>query len=284
MRVHYGSLTYALTIAILLPFHAFSAEPPLPSPENGTLTARYNVHWGLLRIADIAVTWKTSDEDYSIALYTRTRGLLRAIFKAEAALSASGSVENAALTPRTFITDSSFNKKIFGREMRFDNDGRARIIREIKPEDFKFEREPVPNSLQYGPDPMTVFLDFMLLPGTVPGTRSFDGVQVVETRLQCNLETEALSKTRRSIFHGQAQRCNVTGDVIAGDVVLDDTNDVADDVDGRDFETLIWFARTLDQSLRIPVRVKAASNRGTLKIYLTEITGGVDERVGKLGS
>lgn len=251
---------------------AVSAEKitQLPPLTDNTISARYSVHWGLLRLAELDLRWTLRKDDYTVDMDARTRGIIRAVFKAESSLTASGAREKDALRPARFSTQSQFNSKAFARDMAFTTSGNATITRAVKPEDFEIEREPIPAELQKGPDPLSAFLMTLLAPSDMQGQRSYDGVQVLESNLECGDTPEALKKTKRSVFYGMAQQCALMGDVIAGDIIEEDDSD-KEEVDGRDFQTALWFARTADEVLRLPVRVIAQSERGTLKIYLREV-------------
>lgn len=266
-------LCAALMLSAATPAHAEKLTQ-LPGLKSGTISARYSVHWGVLRLADITLTWRLTDADFETRMTARTRGLIRAVFKADSLLTSSGVRQNGALQARSFITDSVFNGDAFVREMTFGASGEGTIIRRVTPDDFDLVREPVPTDLQVGPDPLSAFLETMLQPGSVLKSRSYDGVQVLENTLECDEGLEALKKKRRSLYYGDAQRCSLTGDVLAGDIIDEDAPEDErgdEDVDGRDFQTIIWFARTADGAMRLPVRVRARSKRGTLKIHLREV-------------
>lgn len=266
-------------MAALLLFGAFAATaqakdpkaqtlPPIP---HQSLTAQYGVHWGPLRIAELTLGWTLEETAYQGQLTAQTRGILAAVFKAQSVITVSGEREEQTLLARSFSTQSLFKADAFARDMVFNEDGFAGITRSVRPDDFELEREPVPIDLMRGPDPISALLESQLSRGSRIPVLTFDGVQVVETELQCDDALETLEKTRRSSFYGPAERCEVSGDVIAGDVIFDDP-DQDDDIDGRAFKTIIWFAPTADGAMRVPVRVYAASERGTLKIYLRSLT------------
>jgi hypothetical protein len=268
-------LCTALMLSSAVPSHAEKLQQ-LPPLEGGNISARYSVHWGVLRLADITLTWRLTETDFETRMTARTRGLIRAVFKADSLLTSSGLRQNSALQTSSFTTDSVFNGDAFVREMTFAASGQGTIIRRVTPDDFELVREPVPTALQIGPDPLTAFLETMLQPGSVLQSRSYDGVQVLENTLECDEALDTLKKKRRSLYHGEAQRCSLTGDVLAGDIIEEDAPEQDredEDVDGRDFQTFIWFARTADDILRLPVRVRAQSKRGTLKIHLREVGG-----------
>lgn len=265
------SLAGAVMLLLAAPAQA-QKRTQLPALESGSISARYSVHWGLLRLAEITLTWQVTETDFQTRMTARTRGVVRAVFKADSLLTSSGTRQNDVLQSTNFTTDSVFNGDTFVREMTFEPSGQGIITRRVRPDDYDVVRAPVPIDLQVGPDPLTAFLETMLQPGSVLQSRSYDGVQVLENTLECDTSLETLKKKRRSRFYGQAQRCTLTGDVLAGDIVEEDAaSDADEDVDGRDFETLIWFARTADGALRLPVRVRAQSKRGTLKIHLRDV-------------
>lgn len=262
-------ITTALAVAWVLAAPA-RAEPSdaLPALQNGTISARYSVHWGLLRLADLTLTWRLGADRFETRMAARTRGITRALFKIDSVLTSAGTRNEGQLNAQSFTTDNLVNGDIFAREIAFDETSKAAVTRTVRPDDYELVRSSIPDDLKYGPDPLTAFLATLLQPSSVSARRSFDGVQVLENTLLCDGALDTLKKKRRTAFHGAAQRCSLTGEVLAGEVIDDEGTPEDEDVDGRDFETLIWFARTADDAMRLPVRIRAQSKRGTLKIYL----------------
>jgi len=262
-------------LCLLVSARSTEGEAALPALENGSISAVYSIHWGPLRIADISLTWTLDGADYAVLMTARTRGLLRAIVKADSQLNAHGSTsEDGALKPHEFTIDNLVNKKVFARDMRFDALNNAEITRLVRPKDYRIKRTSIPKALQHGPDPLTAILDFMRADGSRNAVHSFDGVQVLSTSVICDAQPEQLKKSRRTIFYGQAERCQLSGEVLAGDVIEDEDDDT-EDVDGRDYKTTLWFAPTADNALRLPVRIDAAGKRGSVKIYLREVGTGL---------
>ncbi|MEM9288747.1 MAG: DUF3108 domain-containing protein [Pseudomonadota bacterium] len=236
--------------------------------EAQSFEADYRVYWGPLGIADFTLRASLSDTEYKSSLTAQTRGVLSVFFKAKAALETIGRRDGSALQPQRFRTDSVFRGDQYTRTVAFAPDGTARITERSVPEDYDIVRTPVGRRDFKGPDPFTFFLAVMQTSGDIEG-RSFDGVQVVKTAFSCMEGEETLEKKRRRKYIGPAQKCTITGDVLAGDII--DEPDESEDDDGRDYSTQVWFSKSLVDALRLPVQVIAEGPRGTVKMYLREV-------------
>jgi Protein of unknown function (DUF3108) len=252
------------------------ARRPAPEPlqqlsfEQPTGQARYAFYWLGAQVASSTMSLRVDGDGYGLALTARTEGLLRSFVDAQSQLEASGAGAPADAQPRLYRTESVVRKERLRRAVRFDADGQATVVEVLAPkEGWGSAREPVPAALQTGPDPVAAMLRLFGRPvSEETRLRAFDGVQSVDYRYRCDASLETLPKTARSGFVGQARRCTLAFEVMAGRAIDEEARKARERERDRPPAT-IWIAQAKGQALWIPVRLEQRGRWGTVTGYLT---------------
>lgn len=263
----------------------------------------HDVYWKGVRIFTMEGLTTLGDGTYHHRSDMRTRGILRLFLKAIMEIEAGGALtEDGIAAPKNYRSWSSWNKRIWERVIEFNEAGQPLSVKVNVPEDNDGDREPVPLELQAAPDPYSLFVSLMADPWNVfeeVGTmeakpiilKSFDGSRAMEYALDCGFPHKKIKSTRKSSFKGEAYYCEVglkqTGGFWHGE---DDETDEAqkkddkkskkrrgrnrrgdnDDDEDEQQPLKIWFAKSQELQIFIPVRMEFNSGRGILKIYLKE--------------
>lgn len=266
---------------------ASGEEPTQPEPtEPHAISSAYDLYWKGIRIFTARTSVRVGEATYNHGVSVRTRGILRLFLKAHGQVQASGiRDERGYLQPVFFAARSQWNKKIYTRTVTFALDGAADKVLVRMPPDTDGVWDPVPEELMRGPDPLSLLVAaadglWGLAEGSADDNkdevtiRTFDGVRVMEYLVTCP-DSEILKETRRSIFAGPAIRCVVEGEQLAGfwrDLDEENTSREEEAEDGAEIDrrVTLWLAQDSRSSLYLPVRMEIQSQRGKIKVYLTE--------------
>lgn len=277
--------------------------PPPPILLHGEkLSLKYTIVWGLFVVYEQAITIEIQDGSYVIDTRGRTKGLASFLKGNKSHVWAAGKYVGDSFLPHVYQNSGKFEGDKYRRTLFFDRDGALADVDTNWPENWsqKYQREPVPEALKVGPDPISLLLH--LLSPRLPvfddqkaqplTLRAFDGHVVSDYQIECKSEKETLSSNRKSIFSGEARPCYLTSEQIAGNLILteellkerekerenqrkkkekdarrnkDDEGDLPDDNRPK-----LWFASYDDTDLIIPVRAAVSAGFGTIRVYLRE--------------
>lgn len=249
------------------------AGPPQPPVDlvmpAGPAQARYTIHWMGAQVASSALSLRLDESGYGLALTARTEGLLRTFVDARTRLEATGNGMAAQARPLVYRTDTQVRREDVRRHVTFDAQGRATVIERTLPrKGWGSQREPVPQALQAGPDPVAAMMRlFADPPASQLSLRAFDGVQSTEYRYRCMAQTEMLPVSPHTAYAGPTRRCFLSFEVIAGRAIDEEASEARERERQRPPATL-WIAPVRGSSLWVPVRFEQKGRLGTVTGYL----------------
>ena len=152
---------------------------------DGTVAASYVVSWGGMDVGELRAEVVETGDRYRAVWSGRTTGLIGTLFPFTSAGAAQGRREGEAYVPNAFEGRSQWRDGSGAWRVEFGPDGRATAV-QISAADLA-DREPVPVTLQQGPDPATLMLTALAAaaPGAGLTAASFDGKRAVGYALAC---------------------------------------------------------------------------------------------------
>jgi hypothetical protein len=177
--------------------------------------AAYTVHWGGFEVAAIDTEVALDATRYRVNWSGGTRGFLGRLFPLETEGVSEGTRAGGALVPARFAGESRRAEESRAWSVAYAPDGR--VLQVELPPDERDEREPVPVSLQRGPDPLTLALETLLAaaPGLRAAATSFDGRRAMRLAADCGPAPIAAA-AGDDPPPPPALLCSVKGEVTAG--------------------------------------------------------------------
>ncbi|SLN35789.1 hypothetical protein OCH7691_01435 [Oceanibacterium hippocampi] len=253
----------ALSIAALVLTLGAAAPAAATPPER--ISLGYEVYAGGFHFLDIDITAALTAEGYRIESVVNGRGLVDFFRKIRLE---SESVGDAELTPRRFNTRDASREDGRRTAIVYRPDGKRDVT--IEPDSKKPEPgEEVPDELRRSAlDPLTAVLASAverdpeaICSSTMP---IFDGRRRFDLKFSAP-RTDSLKTSGQSRFAGEAVRCQVRVEPIAGFSDADDWRSTDADRD----RTAIWIARFPQSGLSLPVRFQANAPVGSFIAHLT---------------
>ncbi len=254
-------------LALLLPFAitAAQAEPPAPPVALRLTYVTYASGFTTLRLA---ATLDLTAEGYRLAINYHTVGMIGFLFPGHDAAAAQGTWQAGAAAPFSFQTEGDWSGRPF--EVLIDYADGAPEIRRLEPRQAAV-RERVPDALrQHTIDTLSAMA--LLFQRMADGESCqialhvFDGRRLMVLASQ-PAGSETLAATTRSFFRGPAQKCDVTGRMLAGFLMSDGPAERE-----RVHRGAVWFAHPIPGLPLLPVRMAFTTRWfGTATMYLTDI-------------
>jgi len=255
----------ALLLLAVLP--TAGAEPAAPAPPVA-LRLTYVTYAGGFTTVRLSATLGLEAEGYRLAIDYRTVGTVGFLFPGHDMAAAQGTWQAGGAAPASFQSAGDWGGRPFGVLMDYA-DG-APEIRRLEPRQAAV-RESVPAALrQHTID--TVSAMALLFERMANGegcrlaARVFDGRRLMRLTSEAG-GTEELAATIRSFFHGPAEKCDVTGQVLAGFLRSEGPAERE-----RMHRGAVWFAHPIPGLPLLPVRMEFTTKWfGTATMYLTDI-------------
>jgi hypothetical protein len=242
-------------------------QPGAVRAEPGPVTIRltYEGYAAGLHALSITSDLTLGGDGYRIAMSGHTAGMIGFLYHARWRTVSEGTWAGAGIAPRFYDNAGTFGGEPRHVEIAFQH-GLPDLLA-LDPKD-DHEHEPAPPSLAQ-PSIDSLALSALLIRQVANGggcrgkLTTFDGRQIQTVTLQSR-GTEVLAPTDRSSFRGAAERCDVTGQVVAG-FERDDPE--------RAHATLhdaMWLGRVIAGMPDLPVRMNATTRHlGHTTLYLT---------------
>jgi hypothetical protein len=257
----------------LLATAALFASPlaaPAAAATGEPLEADYVVRWSGIEIGRFTTELRRNAERYHLAYRARTSGPLRWLVGLESDGWAIGRLVDGGVEAEHFRGESSWRTGNGSWRISFAEDGRATEV--TVDAATRADREPVPEPLRRGPDPLSLMLGAMQAAsaGEVVEGYSFDGRRAVRYTLSCGTEASPIQPVALGATPRDALACSADGELVAGrskrwgDRV---------DAENRDREPVrIWLVPELGGMPHWPVRIEAESSWGTVTVELERFT------------
>jgi len=252
------------TIVLLLLVTALLARPA--GAGAAVLEADYVVRWSGIEVGRFTTELRRAAERYHLAYRARTSGPLRWLAGLESEGWAVGRLLDGGVRPEHFRGASSWRDGAGFWRVSFAADGRATEV-EVDAA-TRADREPVPEPLRRGPDPMSLMLAAMqrAAAGERSIARSFDGRRAMRYELACAAEPSPI----RAVALGQAARealaCTVEAELVAGRSARWSRD--ADQAPRERQPVRLWLVSGLGGMPHWPVRLEAESRWGAVTVEL----------------
>ena len=255
-------------------FSGFLASMPLAG-QTASATS-YDMAWefytGGLNVLGVEAVAELAPNRYRVEAQLATKGISDFLAKFRASTRTVGERGSVRVSPDLFVAESSWRGG--DRQVRAEYGGDGSVSAKVVPPPDEDEREPVPEALKRNAiDPLSVLVQMnrpdsrdLNCRGTIPvfdGRRRYDLVFA-------DLGKEMLSPSAYSSFAGEAVKCGVTYNKIAGYQRPDADDD--ERAKEKSYSATIWMARMVEEGPWLPVRFEGESRRGRFFGHLSRFT------------
>lgn len=259
-------------IAALLSLIPVAANAAAPK----NLLLNYDIYAGGFKILAAELDMSSEKSSYNMNMNAHTQGFIGALFPWKAEYNSSGKKENGKLIPTSFEKKSSWRGKEKVKTMKYDDKGQ--VTEKIVKKHGKTYTEKNVDKLLSGNavDVMTGVLNMMQIVknsnecnGKIP---VFDGKRKFNINLK-NEGKKTIEPSRYSIFSGEAVKCTLTVEPLAGFKEKDKNRGwMAIQKHSKEHHRLptIWLAKTEKSGETIPVRLELKSTYGTVIAHLSQ--------------
>ncbi|MGE0226005.1 MAG: DUF3108 domain-containing protein, partial [Acetobacteraceae bacterium] len=228
------------------------------------------------RIADVEVGFTLEPATYRVELAHRTTGMIGFFFRGNSFSVADGVWQSDRAQPHRYRSQGVWRGT--PRLTLIDYERGQPVVRQLVPPNDE-EREPVPPQLQK--DTIDTLSAMASLVRTVRATgrcdgsaRLYDGRRASEITAR-TAGQEIVPITSRSVFAGQALRCDVDGRMLAGYMRSDDRDAAARPIRGT-----AWLADAVPGAPKLPVQLAFHSRwLGEVTLYLRAAGPSHDGRI-----
>jgi hypothetical protein len=242
---------------------------PAPAQDAPELHATYDIYAAGLHVAQVDVALGVGPSHYRLQLAYRTTGLVGFLHHGHQLNTVVGTWDAGKPQPRQFESIG-----VWGGDDKLTLidyvHGEPLIRRLLPPRDQ--EREPVPLALQRNSVDSLSALALLIRRVDDTGrcdasVHTFDGHRASEITAH-TVGEEILPPTDRSVFNGEALRCDFLGQMLAGFLYRDDTPS-----DRRPLHGSAWLATVVPGAPPVPVRLEFETRWfGYASMYLTMLS------------
>lgn len=242
-----------------------AAEVPAPSFE-----AQYAIRWAGIEVGQFQTVFSREDDSYRLAYQVTTAGPLRWITDFRSSGWATGQVTPAGVQAEHFQGQSDWGEGDRFWRVSFDPSGQVTSV-ELDPES-KADREPVPEAMMHGPDPLSLAVQAMLA-ATVDAPfagQMYDGKRAISVSMSCAAEPSPIALAALGEAPLDTLICEGDGERLAGRSKR--WSDKADEQVQDRRPATIWLAPEMGGLPYWPVRIEATARFGTVTIELDSLT------------
>ncbi len=261
----------ALAAMLAAPAHADDVMENLPP-----LNLTHSVYLGGLHVMDSKADFNTDGKLYNIQLQAFTQGWLRRIAPWDAKVSASGSVANEEVHPRTASVVTIWQDDQKAVNLNFDKGKAAASFN--PPEESKNEK--VPDDMLNGAlDPLSgivqVLASFAYGKGCDQNIPIFDGHRRIDLKLKEAGES-VLSASETNMYAGPATRCKVDFAILGGSRKDREGSTFWQDGKGQSGRppAYIYLAQLRPDLPPMPVKAETSTIFGAVVVNLTGLDTG----------
>lgn len=273
-----ASLSFAAVIGLQsLAAHAgyekASLRYDIEAPKKLGLT--YDVYAGGFKALAATLDMDLDPKAYDMSLKAKTQGTIGTLFPWEATYATSGLAKDGAPVPTLHTSRSSWKKDEKVTEMQFSPKGDLLKTTTHENNKTKVKKDFEPELTQNAVDVLTGALQMFQRTGQ---TAKCDGsFPVFDGKRRFNITlhddgTETLAKNKYSTYRGDALRCTLKVEPVAG-FKKDDANRgwmaVQNHTEARKKPPTLWLAQIEEKGPMVPVRMEIASSYGSVVAHLT---------------
>jgi len=262
------------------------------------IEATYDIIWKGMLVSTAETSAELSSGSYSLSAEMRMRGLAKLFVGGDkTTFSARGLVgSDGDLQPQEYRSQGKWKGHAYQESLTYNPDGKLAGLVKDWPEKWQQEnaRVPVPEALQNGYDPASMFValmrrQFPANAGTAvfePAVyKVFDGDTVVNWSVKCAAAPVTLKKTKHSMG-GEAHECVFSRELLAGHRIAapgqkakkQDRPRKRRSGRGRsvraksyDGPMKVWMGRVQNTEYWLPVKAFVPSEKGTVQMYLKDL-------------
>jgi len=232
--------------------------------------AEYAIRWAGIEVGRFQTVLDLRGDRYRLTYQVTTAGALRWITDFRSSGWANGQLGPAGVQAEHFEGQSDWGEGERFWRVSFDPLGQV-TARELDPETLA-DREPVPEPMMHGPDPLSLALQAMVEAahnGVFEG-QMYDGKRAIRVSLECAAGESPIVLAAFGDAPLDALICSGDGERLAGRSKR--WSDQADEqVEDRRPAT-IWLAPEMGGLPHWPVRIEASARFGTITIELDSFT------------
>jgi len=262
------------------------------------IEATYNFVWNGMLVSTAETTAEIDSNSYSLNAEMRMRGLAKLFVGSDKTnFSATGLVGlNGDIRPQKYSSNGKWKGHAYRESLTYDLDGNLSGVVKDWPEKWQKEnaREPVPEALQNGYDPASMFVALMRRQfplGSMSSTaqsavyRVFDGDTVVSWSVKCATAPVWLEKTKHATG-GEAHECVFSKELLAGERIMPANHKAKKPsampkrrkTRGRkarrkayDGPLKVWMRPVKNSEFWVPVQALVPSEKGAVQMYLAQM-------------
>lgn len=231
---------------------------------------QYAIRWAGIEVGRFQTAFHREDDRYRLAYQVTTAGPLRWITDFRSSGWAMGQITPTGVQAEHFRGQSNWGEGERFWRVSFDPSGHVTSL-DLDPES-KADREPVPEALMQGPDPLSLAIQAMLeaaVDAPFEG-QMYDGKRAVSVSLSCAAERSPITLAALGEAPLDALLCEGDGERLAGRSKR--WSDKADEQAQDRRPATIWLAPEMGGLPYWPVRIEATARFGTVTIELDSIT------------
>lgn len=244
-------------------------------PQSKKVDLQYNVYAGGLKALNATFNLDLDKEAYDLELKVKTEGFLGALFPWKGDYSTSGRSKKGHLVPNLHTASSAWREKSSVTEMSFDPKGRVLKTTMQNGGKTTVNRDIDPLLSADAVDMLTGAL--MMLQNTRNTAQCKGTFPVFDGKRRFNITlkddgSEKLPKSKYSSFSGEALRCTLKVEPVAGFKPKDQKRGwmaVQNHTETRNKPPTLWLARVSSKGPVVPVRMEIASEYGSVVAHLS---------------
>lgn len=237
----------------------------------------YNIYAGGFEAMDAGLVLDLAPDHYDVALTAKTKGFIGTVFPWSGEYKTSGhAAPHASALPTRTLSKSVWRNNMKTTEMDYAPDGTLKKSTQVENGQSTVTRDFAPELAKDAVDMLTATL---MMIETVEASDAckgsfpvFDGKRRFNITLQ-DAGTTTIKESKYSIFAGEAIRCTLKVEPVAGFRKKDMKRGwmaVQNHTEGYKKPPTLWFARQTDGGPVIPVRMEIASEYGAVIAHLAE--------------
>lgn len=238
----------------------------------------YDVYAGGFKALAATLEMDLDPKAYDLTLKARTQGTIGTLFPWEASYATSGHAEGDGLpVPSLHTARSSWKKDEKVTEMQYAPDGTLLKSTTHEDNETKVKKDFAPELTADAVDMLTGVLHMLQHSGQTEKCEGtfpvFDGKRRFNITLQ-DAGVETIEKSKYSTYNGQALRCTLKVEPVAGFKKKDQNRGwmaVQAHTEARKKPPTLWLAKLEEKGPMVPVRMEIASAYGSVVAHLTSL-------------
>lgn len=260
-----------------------AADPAKDPASTKNLSLDYSVYAGGLRALTASLAMDLGKSAYDVALEAQTQGFIGSLFPWKARYETIGRTDGQKLRPVVHQAESTWKKSVNTVEMAYDGRGVFKSKKETENSKSKPQSKDAlaksaviaSNAVDVLTGTMQILRNVDMAHGCNTKSQVFDGKRRFNI-IFADKGLETLRPNRLSSFEGQARKCQVTVEPVAGFKDKDKKRGwmaVQEHTRQRSRLPTVWLA-PLDgnKGPLVPVRMEIASEYGSVVAHLTSVS------------